>query len=226
MLEFGHRHDLKNHVYAVVASVAKALGNGHRLELLELLAQCERPVEDLAREAGLSVANTSQHLQVMRRAGLVTARRDGVRIHYRLASDTAADLWRALRQFAERELPQIDRIVKTYAHARESLEPIGLAELRQRLGEGDIVLLDVRPVAEFDAGHIPGARSIPVDELPGRLDELPAGDEIAAYCRGRYCVFADDAVRLLRAKGFQARRVEGDVADWRRASAAAAGGGR
>jgi len=212
-------HDLKNHVYALVATVGRALGNGHRLELLELLAQCERPVEDLAREAGLSVANTSQHLQVMRRAGLVTARRDGVRIYYRLANDAAAGLWRTLRQFAERELPEIDRIVTTYARSRESLEPIGLDELRRRLGEGDIVLLDVRPALEFEAGHIPGARSIPVDELPERLDELPAGQEIAAYCRGRYCVFADDAVRLLRANGFRARRAEADVPTWRASSA-------
>ena len=208
------KRDFKDHAYAAFALVGKALGNGHRLELLDLLAQCERPVEDLAREAGLSAANASQHLQVLRRAGLVAARREGLHIHYRLANDAAADLWRTLRQFGERERPEIDHVVRTYARDREALEPIGIAELRRRLDQGDIVLLDVRPTVEFEADHIAGARSIPIDELPGRIDELPPAQEIAAYCRGRYCVFADDAVRLLSARGFRARRLEAGVRDW------------
>lgn len=208
----------KNHAYAVFAGVGKALGNGHRLELLDLLAQCERPVDDLAREAGLSLANASQHLQVLRRAGLVEARRDGVRIHYRLSNDAVADLWRSLRQFAEHELPEIDRVVRTYASDRDMLEPVGVGELRRRVAGGDVILLDVRPAVEFAAGHIAGARSIPIEELPARLGELPAGQEIVAYCRGRYCVFADDAVRLLRANGFAARRLEAGVGDWAAAS--------
>jgi len=208
------KRDFKDHIYAVFAVVGKGLGNGHRLELLDLLAQCERPVDDLAREAGLSVANASQHLQVLRRAGLVAARRDGLHIHYRLANDAVADLCRTLRQFAERELPDIDRIARACARDREAIEPIAIDELRRRLANGDVVLLDVRPAVEFEAGHIPGARSIPIDELAGRIDELPPGQEIAAYCRGRYCVFADDAVRLLAARGFRARRLLAGVRDW------------
>jgi rhodanese-related sulfurtransferase len=209
----------KDHVYALFAGVGKALGNGHRLELLDLLAQCERTVEDLAREAGLSPANASQHLQILRRAGLVASRRDGLHIHYRLANDTVADLWRSLRRFGERELPEIDRVVHAYAKDRAALEPVDVAELQRRMLAGDIVLLDVRPRDEYEAGHIPGARSIPIGELPDRLDELPARQEVVAYCRGRYCVFADDAVRLLRASGFQARRLDVGAADWRAATA-------
>lgn len=204
----------KDQIYAVFADVAKALANGHRLELIDLLAQTERSVEELADLAGLSTANASQHLQVLRRAGLVRTRRDGVRIFYRLADDKAMKLWRTLRSFAEAEAPVVERIVDTYLSDRKELEAIDVAELRDRLDAGDVILLDVRPRVEFDAGHIPGARSLPIDELDRRLDELPDDREIVAYCRGRYCVFSDEAVHLLRSHGFRARRFEMGAADW------------
>lgn len=209
-----HKRAFKDQIYAVFADIAKALANGHRLELIELLAQAERGVDELARLAGLTTANASQHLQVLRRAGLVKTRRDGVRIFYRLADDNAVALWRALRAFGEAEAPAIEQIVDSYLSDRADLEAIGAAELRDRMDAGDVVLLDVRPRVEFDAGHIPGARSLPIEELERRLDELPDDREIVAYCRGRYCVFSDEAVRLLRARGYRARRFETGAADW------------
>lgn len=206
----------KDQIYAVFADIAKALGNGHRLELIDLLGQAERSVEELAHLAGLSTANASQHLQVLRRAGLVKTRRDGVRIFYRLADDNAAELWRALRRFGEAEAPAIEHLIDSYLSDRADLEAIDADELRDRLRDGGVVLLDVRPRVEFEAGHIPGAQSVPIAELERRLDELPDDREIVAYCRGRYCVFSDDAVRLLRSRGFRARRFEMSAADWGR----------
>jgi DNA-binding transcriptional ArsR family regulator len=206
----------KDRVYAVFAGVARALGNGHRLELLDLLAQAERSVEDLARLAGLSRANASQHLQVLRRAGLVATRRDGVRVFYRLSDDEAAELWRALRSFGEAEVPAVGHVVNRYLADRKDLEAIGTAELRERMSAGAVVLIDVRPEAEFLAGHIPGALSLPIDELPERLEELAGTQEIVAYCRGRYCVYSDEAVRLLRSRGFRACRLEVSFRDWAR----------
>jgi rhodanese-related sulfurtransferase len=204
----------KDQIYGVFAGIAKALGNGHRLELIDLLAQAERSVEELAHLAGLSTANASQHLQVLRRAGLVATRREGARVFYRLSDDGAAELWRALRSFGEKEVPAVEHVVNSYLGDRAELEAISAAELRERLSAGDVVLLDVRPAAEFEAGHIPGARSLPIEELERRLDEVPDDREIVAYCRGRYCVYSDEAVRLLRARGFRARRLETSVRDW------------
>jgi rhodanese-related sulfurtransferase len=204
----------KDQIYAVFADIGKALANGHRLELIELLAQAERGVDELAHLAGLSTANASQHLQVLRRVGLVKTRRDGVRIFYRLANDKAVELWRALRSFGEAEAPAIEQIVDSYLSDRDNLEAIDAAELRERMDAGEVVLLDVRPRVEFDAGHIPGARSLPIEELERRVDELPDDREIVAYCRGRYCVFSDEAVRLLRSRGFRARRFETGAVDW------------
>jgi len=221
-LSGARKREFKDQIYDAFAGVAKALANGHRLELLDLLSQAERSVEDLARDASMSLANTSQHLQVLRRIGLVDARREGTRAYYRLASRAAGDLCRCLRAFGEAQLPTIDHIVGTYLTDRNELEAISAAELRSRLtdGDGDLILLDVRPANEFAAGHIPGARSLPIDELRERLDELPDGSEIVAYCRGRYCVYADDATRLLREHGFRARRLEMGVADYQLASRA------
>jgi len=208
------KRQFKNDVYEVFAEVGKAFSNGHRLELIDLLSQADRSVEQLAILSNMSVANTSQHLQVLRRAGLVDVRRDGTRAFYRLADKTAFELWRSLRTFSESQLPAVDHVVNTYLEEREDLAAIDADELHLRLGEGDVVLLDVRPVEEYGAGHIPGARSIPIADLEDRLDELPRDREVIAYCRGRYCVYSDEAVRLLQERGFRARRFEMGVLDW------------
>ncbi len=208
------KRQFKNDVYEVFAEVGKAFSNGHRLELIDLLSQADRSVEQLAILSNMSVANTSQHLQVLRRAGLVDVRRDGTRAFYRLADKTAFELWRSLRTFSESQLPAVDHVVNTYLEERKDLAAIDADELHLRLGEGDVVLLDVRPVEESGAGHIPGARSIPIGDLEDRLDELPRDREVIAYCRGRYCVYSDEAVRLLQERGFRARRFEMGVLDW------------
>lgn len=204
----------KNDVYDLFASVGKALANGHRLEMLELLSQAEWHVEALAQAAGLSVANASRHLQLLRGARLVTARREGVRIYYRIADENAYDLWRALRQFCETKLPDIQSLIDAYLTDRSRLEAISAQELRSRLRDGDLVLLDVRPANEFASGHIPGAISMPIGELESRLAELPLQHEIIAYCRGRYCVYSDRAVDLLSSRGYRARRLEISPRDW------------
>ncbi len=213
-LDASARQQFRELIYEAFASVGKALASGRRLVLIDLLCQGERNVEEIARETGLAFATVSQHLQILRRAGLIVARRDGARVFYRMAGEEAISLWRALRTFAEVELPAVDRVVATYLGDRDEFEAISADELRARLEEGTVVLLDVRPTREFEADHIPGARSIPIDELEARLDEIPEGSEVVAYCRGRYCVYADDAVRKLREHGFQARRLELAVYDW------------
>jgi len=205
----------KNQLYEQFARIGKALSNAHRLELLEVLAQGEHSVEVLAHETGMPVGSTSQHLQVLRAAQLVDVRREGVYIYYRLADEQVFTLWQAMRQVGEARIAEIDRIVDTYLHDRNQLQPIGAAELLQRLVEGDVILLDVRPVEEYAAGHLPDALSIPVTELEARLLELPQGKEFVAYCRGPYCVFADEAVALLRSNGYNARRLEQGLPDWR-----------
>lgn len=213
-LDATQRQQFRDLVYEVFAGVGKALANGRRLILIELLCQGERNVEEIARETGLPFATVSQHLQILRSSGLVVARREGARVFYSMAGEEAVALWRALRTFAEVEVPAVDRVVSTYLSDRAELEAISVDELRNRLEEGTVLLLDVRPACEFDAGHIPGARSIPIDELEARLDEIPEGSKVVAYCRGRYCVYADDAVRKLREHGFQARLLELAVYDW------------
>lgn len=217
------KREFKDEIYGAFAGVAQALANGHRLELIDLIAQAERGVEELARLAGLSVANTSQHLQVLRRAGLVSARRSGTRVFYSLADDKTLGLWRALRTFAEAEVPAIEQLMHRYLRDRDSLDAVSAGELRKRLDAGEVVLIDVRPGEEFDAGHIPGALSMPIDRLAESLDELPDDREIVAYCRGRYCVYADEAVRLLRRHGFRSRRAEVSAPEWNRDHAAAGG---
>jgi rhodanese-related sulfurtransferase/DNA-binding transcriptional ArsR family regulator len=205
----------KNLLYEQFARIGKALSSGHRLELLDVLAQGEHSVEALAHETGMPVANASQHLQVLRAAQLVEVRREGVYIYYRLADERVFTLWQAMRQVGEARIAEIDRMVQTYLHDRSLLQSISAAELLQRLAEGNVILLDVRPVEEYAAGHLPNALSIPVDELPARLQELPQDKEIVAYCRGPYCVFADEAVALLRTNGYNARRLEQGLPDWR-----------
>lgn len=208
------KREFKDEIYAAFAGVAQALANGHRLELIDLLAQAERRVEELAHLAGLSVANASQHLQVLRRAKLVRSRRVGNRVYYRLADDKTHELWRALREFGEAEVPAIERLMGDYLEDRQSLDALDAEELRRRLRSGEVLLIDVRPQIEFEHDHIPGARSVPIDELESRIDELPADREIVAYCRGRYCVYADEAVDLLTRHGLRARRCEVSVREW------------
>ena len=204
----------KNQLYEQFARIGKALSSAHRLELLEVLAQGEHSVEELARETGMAVANASQHLQVLRAAQLVEVRREGVYIYYRLAGEQVFTLWQALRNVGEARIAEIDRIVRTYLHERDHLQPIDATELLKRLAEGQVILLDVRPVEEYEASHLPQARSIPVTELEAHLSELPVDKEIVAYCRGPYCVFADEAVALLRQHGYQASCLKEGLPDW------------
>ncbi len=205
----------KTQLYEQFARVGKALASPHRLELLDVLMQCERTVESLAQETGMSIANASQHLQVLRAARLVETRREGTSIYYRLASESVSALWLSLREVGEAHLAEIDRVVETFLQNRAHLQPITAEALLEELRRDQVILLDVRPVEEYQAGHLPQALSIPVAELEARLAELPADKEIVAYCRGPYCVFADEAVALLRTHGYQARRLEQGVADWR-----------
>jgi rhodanese-related sulfurtransferase len=207
----------KDLLYEQFARVGKAVANPHRLELLDLLAQGERSVDDLAQQAALPIANTSQHLQALRRAALVEVRREGPYAYYRLADDRVLRLWQAIRAVGETRLAEVDRLVATYLSDRNALESIDAAALLDRMRNDDVVVLDVRPVEEFDAGHIPGARSIPIADLELRIQELPQDREIIAYCRGPYCVFSDEAVVLLHAQGYRARRLEDGLPDWRSA---------
>jgi rhodanese-related sulfurtransferase len=203
------------------ARAAKALASGRRIELVDVLANGERTVEALASEVGLSVANTSQHLQILRQAGLVATRREGTSVHYRLAAPEVFQLWQALRTLAAGRLAEVERLAAAYLGARDQLEPVTRQELARRLqADDDLVVLDVRPAAEHAAGHLPGAVSIPVDELRRRLAELPADREIVAYCRGPYCAFAHEAVAVLREAGLQARRLEDGFPEWQAAGLA------
>jgi rhodanese-related sulfurtransferase len=205
------------------ARVGRALASGRRIELLDVLANGERTVEALAGQVGLSVANTSHHLQVLRQAGLVTGRREGTSVHYRLAGPEVFELWRTLRTLAAGRLAEVERLAAAYLGARDELEPVTRQELARRLQDGDdLVVLDVRPAAEHAAGHLPGAVSIPVGELRQRLAELPRAREVVAYCRGPYCAFAHEAVALLRQAGFPARRLEDGLPEWRAAGLAVA----
>jgi DNA-binding transcriptional ArsR family regulator len=209
--------EAKAALFDALASVARALGSGRRAEIVDVLAQGERSVDELAREIGQSVANTSQHLQVLTRAGLVRSRREGTRVVYRLAGETVADLWASVRDVAVQHLAEATVLAGEYLGERAEIEQLSADELAERLERGDVVLLDVRPEREYAAGHIVSARSAPVDELEGVVATLPRRLEIVAYCRGPYCVYADDAVRLLRARGLNARRLDVGFPEWRRA---------
>jgi rhodanese-related sulfurtransferase len=208
-------HARKMAMYAEFARVGKALANPARLELLDLLAQGERSVEDLAQAARMKVSNTSAQLRTLASAGLVSSRRDGVRIYYRLADEGVNAFVGQVQDFAASRLAEAERAARLYLGDVAALEPVARDELFRRLHDGQVLVLDVRPEAEYAAGHIPGAVSVPHDQLAARLAELPEKADIIAYCRGRYCVFAPDAVRLLRSRGFSARPLEGGLPDWR-----------
>lgn len=204
-------------LFAAFAGVARALGNAHRLDLLEQLAQGDRSVEALADKAGLTVANASQHLQALRRAGLVLGTRRGKQVIYRLSADDVLDLVAALRTVGERHAASVRRVVDDYFHARDALDAVSFATLREKLDDGLVTLVDVRPADEFADGHVPGAVNIPLAELEARLGDLPRRTEIVAYCRGPWCVLAFEAVALLREKGRLAQRLDGGLPEWRRA---------
>jgi rhodanese-related sulfurtransferase/predicted transcriptional regulator len=203
----------KSALFEAIAVMGKAFASATRLELLDLLAQGPRTVEELARASGQSTANTSQHLQALHAAGMVTRAREGTRVRYAIAGDRALRLWLALRDASGAQLAEVERAARDYLG--EDVEAIGREELLTRLGRGDVVLVDVRPEQEFAAGHIDGARSIPLDELEQRLAELPADREIVAYCRGPFCAYAHEAVRRLHASGRSARRLEEGWPEWR-----------
>ncbi|MGA8050096.1 MAG: metalloregulator ArsR/SmtB family transcription factor [Burkholderiales bacterium] len=207
----------KKQLFEQFARVGKALASGHRLELLELLAQGERSVEALAALAGLSVANTSQHLQHLRRVGLVSARKEGLRVHYHLADPAVSELLGAMQRIAERQFAEVERLVRSVLAAKDNVEPVPQAELLARAARGDVTIIDVRPPEEFASGHLPGALNVPLAELDARRAKLPRRREIVAYCRGPYCVLAFDAVARLRARGYDARRLEGGYPEWKSA---------
>lgn len=197
------------------ARIAKALANPHRFELIDLLAQGERSVEELANEVALSVASASHHLQALRSAHLVTTRKEGLYVYYRLADPSVFRLVQMIREVAEHQLAEVSRIVDTYLGNRAELEPLTLNELFARLDDPELIILDVRPHVEYAQGHITSARSIPIDELETRLIELPQEQEIVAYCRGKYCVFADEAVDILSEHGYRVRRLVEGYSDWK-----------
>jgi rhodanese-related sulfurtransferase len=207
----------KDKLFEQFARVGKALANPHRLEILDILAQGERTVEDLAREAGMSVANTSRHLQELRAARLVEVRREGLYGYYRLADERVFAAWRAIRDLGEARLAEIDRLVGSYLTDRDSLEAVCAEELLAKMREEGVEVLDVRPEDEYRAGHIPGARSVPVERMEAYLEEIPRDREVVAYCRGPYCVFSDEAVALLMSRGYRARRLREGLPDWRAA---------
>lgn len=207
----------KQALFAGIAEVAKAAGHGHRLEILELLAQGERSVEALATRIGLPIANVSQHVRLMRRSGLLASRRDGKRIYYQLADRSVLDLAAALRRVAERNSAEVRSVIGGYFRERDALEPVSRGELVRRLKDDLVTVLDVRPQDEYDAGHLPKAVNIPLRELQRRLRELPKSREIVAYCRGPYCVLAFEAVALLRRHGYKVRRLQDGFPEWKAA---------
>lgn len=207
--------NFKRDLFSQFARVAKAMSNGYRLELLEFLAQGERSVDALAQVSGMTVANTSQHLQQLRQAGLVANRKEGQKVYYFLSGMDVAALLDSLRQVAERHLADVDRLVDDYLKVKDSLEPVPADQLLQRVRDGLVSVLDVRPPEEYAAGHLPGAINIPVKELEKRLKELDPELEVVAYCRGPHCVLAFDAVAKLRKKGINARRLDGGLPEWK-----------
>ena len=207
----------KDALFDGFAEVARALSSGRRAEIVDVLAQGERSVEEVASEIDQSVANTSHHLRALARAGLLTTRRDGTRIYYALAGDRVGELWAAVRDVAEAHVAGLDRLAAAYLGDRDGIEVVDRDGLASRLKDGAVVVLDVRPAVEFGAGHIAGARSVPIGELRKHLKALPADAQVVAYCRGPYCVYADDAVRELGRKGFKAARLEDGYPEWKRA---------
>ena len=207
----------KEALFDAFASVAAALGSGRRAEIVDVLAQGERSVEDVASQVGQSVASTSHHLRLLAKSGLARSRRDGTRVFYRLASERVADLWAAVRDVAAQHVAEVTVLADEYLGERDEVEVLSAPELHERLSQGKVVVLDVRPEEEFRAGHIAGALSAPLERLESIAAELPKQRELVAYCRGPYCVYADDAVRLLRTRGLRARRLDVGFPEWRRA---------
>ncbi len=214
IIEAGAKRDFKDRLYAEFARIGKSLASPHRLEILEVLAQGERTVESVATETGLSVANASRHLQQLRQAQLVLARREGLFVHYRLTGPEVVSLMLAVRHAAEQHVAEVDRVVRDFLGERDDFEPVTPDELSRRMTNGEVVVLDVRPEQEYAAGHIAGARSIPVADISERLAELPREHEYVAYCRGPYCVYADEAVAVLRANGLKAQRLSEGYPEW------------
>jgi rhodanese-related sulfurtransferase len=208
------KRQFKTELYDQLARLGNALANGRRLELIDLLAQGERTVESLAGETEQPIANISQHLQVLRRARLVESRRSGTYMYYRLASNEVIALWTAFRDTGESQISEVRELVRTFFEDRDRLQAVSPKELKKRLSDSALIVLDVRPTSEYDAGHIAGARSIPIEELRPRLSEIPKTSEVVAYCRGPYCVFSDEAVRLLHSKGYKASRLEAGFPEW------------
>ena len=209
--------NFKHDLFTQFAVVGKALSNGNRLELLEFLAQGERSVEDLAMVSGLTVANTSRHLQQLRQAGLILGRKQGLKVFYRISGDDVIELLDALRNVAERHLADVDKLVNTFLTVKDSLEPIPRDELLARVNDDLVTVIDVRPTEEYEAGHVPGAKNIPLSELEKHLEQFDPEQEIVAYCRGPHCILAFDAVARLREKGFKARRLQDGYPEWKTA---------
>jgi len=205
----------KRDIFTNLARIGTALSSPTRIEFLELLAQAERNVEQLANLTGTTVANTSQHLQKLRQAGLVVGRKEGLYVFYHLAGDEVVGLLSALAQVGETYLAEVERIVRIYLTQKDDLEPVPAKELLERARKGVVTVLDVRPPEEYSAGHLPGAINIPINELEKRLRDLPKGREVVAYCRGPYCLMSYDAVAMLRKKGMKARRLEAGMPEWR-----------
>ncbi len=207
----------KQQLYQAIGRVAGALGNAGRLQLLEFVAQGERSVDTLAGMTGLSVANTSKHLQALRQAGLVKARKEGLRVYYSLAGDDVSLLLAALRGVAEHRAADVEKLLQTWLAHRDELEPVPARELLERVKKGLVTVLDVRPPEEYAAGHLPGAINVPVDRLESYLSKLPKRKEVVAYCRGPYCLMSFEAVEKLRKRGFKAKRLEDGYPEWRAA---------
>jgi rhodanese-related sulfurtransferase len=205
----------KEALFDAFGAVAKALASGRRAEIVDVLSQGPRSVDEIAEEIGQSVANTSHHLRALATTGLLRSTKDGTRVIYRLAGPSVFAMWRSLRNVAAEHVGDLERLARDYLGDRDGLEPVPQAELKRRMKSAEVVVIDVRPGVEYASGHIAGARSIPVMELAKRLKEIPKNKEIVAYCRGPYCVFADDAVRLLTRKGYKAKRLEGGFPEWK-----------
>lgn len=212
-----HHREFKDALYAQFARIGHALSSPKRIELLDLLGQGEKTVELLAEQVATPIKNTSAHLRVLRQARLVETRRDGTYIYYRLAADDVSSVLRAVESLGHRRLTDVQQVVQLYLDGRDQLDPVTFKELRRLIRDGKVTVVDVRPAEEFRAGHLPGALSIPVPELKRRLREIPRGREVVAYCRGRYCVYSLEAVTILRAQGYRARRAEAGLPDWRAA---------
>ncbi|WP_198262692.1 ArsR/SmtB family transcription factor [sulfur-oxidizing endosymbiont of Gigantopelta aegis] len=207
----------KQDLFTQFARVGKAMSNGNRLELLEFIAQGERSVDELAKASGLSVANTSQHLQQLRQAGLIDCTKRGLKVFYRLSGNDVIDLFNSLRNVAERHLADVQQLINTFLTVKDDLEPIPATELLGRVRDGLVTVLDVRPPEEYLAGHVPGAINVPLSELEAHLNELDSNQDVVAYCRGPHCVLAFDAVARLRNKGFNAHRMEDGFPEWKSA---------